>query len=57
MLRVDLDCLAIIGDSMVPVAASLVDDATANIRFNELGADLYGLCVVCNRSVAVTFMQ
>src|ERR1700722_3856320 len=57
LLRVYLDCLAIISDGAFPVAASLIDDAAANIRVGEPRADLYRLCVIGDRPIAVAFVQ
>src|SRR6516162_5546264 len=57
LLRVYLDCLAVISDSVLSVAASLIGDAAADVRVGESRADLYRLRVIGNRPGAVAFVQ
>src|SRR5215472_1094306 len=57
LLRVYLDCFAVISDGAISIAASLIDDTAADISVGEFRANFYRLCVIGNRPVAVAFMQ
>jgi hypothetical protein len=55
--RIDLDCLTVVRNGIVTIALGLVDDTTADIRVDELRADLYGVRIVSDCLFAVAFVH